>query len=79
MLAKKTFDATAIGGIGTMTMSSLVSVGVGADESGYERFAAEVAQLEAMEQQGKVRVEFRHQESSTGKRYVDLVRFTRLT
>lgn len=79
MLAKKTFDATSIGSMGTMTMSSLVSVGASADESGYERFAAEVAVLEEMEQQGKLRIDYRHQESSTGKRYVDLVRFTRLT
>lgn len=78
MLAKRTFEATPIGGLGTMSTSSLLSIGAGVDESGYERFAAEVAVLEAMEQDGLVRIEFRHRETSTGNRYIDLVRFTRL-
>lgn len=78
MLAEKTYEATPVGGVGTMTLAGLISVGSSADESGYERFAAEVASLEAMERDGKVRIQTRHQESGTGHHYVDIVRFTRL-
>lgn len=79
MLATKIYEATSIGAVGSMTMSGLVSVGVKADESGYERFAVEVAELEALEAEGKVRIDSRHRESATGRHYVDMVRFTRLT
>lgn len=78
MLAKKTYDATAVGSVGTMTLAGLVSVGSSPDESGYERFAAEVASLEALEREGKVRIDNMHQESGTGRRHVDIVRFTRI-
>lgn len=78
MLAKTTYEATAVGGVGTMTLTGLVSVGSSPDESGYERFAAEVASLEALERDGKVRIDDRHRESATGHRHLDMVRFTRL-
>lgn len=78
MLAKTTYDATAVGGVGTMTLAGLVSVGSGPDESGYERFAAEVTSLEALEREGKVRIDDRHRESTTGHRHIDMVRFIRL-
>lgn len=78
MLAQKTYDATAIGAIGTMTYGGMVAVGQVDDGAGYERFAAFVRDLEAMEGQGLVRIESKHRESTTGNRYVDLVRFTRL-
>jgi hypothetical protein len=32
-----------------------------------------------MEREGKVRIDYRHHESSTGQRHVDLVRITRLS
>lgn len=78
MLATKAYEETAIGAIGTMTFGGLISVGVSADDSGYERFATEVAALEEMERDGRVQIESRHHESSTGARHVDMVRFTRL-
>lgn len=78
MLAQKTYDATAIGAIGTMTYGGMAAVGQVDDGAGYERFAAFVRDLEAMEVQGLVRIESKHRESTTGNRYVDLVRFTRL-
>lgn len=73
-----TYDATAVGATGAMSMVGLISVGAPADDSGYERFASQVAVLEGLEQEGKIVITERHQESSTGKRYVDLVRFKKL-
>ncbi|WP_166485924.1 hypothetical protein [Rhodoferax ferrireducens] len=73
MLARKTYDATAIGAAGTMTYG-----GASQMDGGYERFATHIADLEAMEANGMVRIEYRHHESGTGDRHVDLVRFTRL-
>ena len=78
MLAQKTYDATAIGAIGTMTYGGMVAVGQVDDGAGFERFAKFADDLEAMERQGLVRIESRHFESQTGKRHVDMVRFTRL-
>lgn len=78
MLAQKTYNVTAIGAIGTMTYGGMVAVGQVDDGSGYERFATQVGDLEAMEHQGLVRIESRHFESQTGKRHVDMVKFTRL-
>jgi hypothetical protein len=78
MLAQKTYNATAIGAIGTMTYGGMVAVGQVDDRAGYERFDAFVGDLEAMERQGLVRIESKHLESGTGKRHVDMVRFTRL-
>jgi len=56
----------------------MVAVGQVDDGAGYERFATFVGDLEAMERQGLVRIESKHVESGTGKRDVDMVRFTRL-
>lgn len=78
MLAQKTYDATAVGAIGTMTYGGMIAVGRAADDSGYERFASFVADLEVMEAKGLVRIESRHHESQTGQRHIDQVRFTRL-
>ena len=78
LLAQKTYNETVIGGVGTMTYGGMVSVGLVDDGSGYESFAAFVRDLEAMERQGLVRIESKHLESQTGKRHVDMVRFTRL-
>lgn len=80
MIAQKLYSNTAIGAVGTMTYGGVVSVGAGVpdQESGYQRFATQIAELETMEINGLVRIDFRHHESSTGKRNIDLVRFTRL-
>lgn len=80
MIAQKVYNSTAIGGMGTLTATSEVSVGAGSPdaESGYQRFAAQVAELETMELNGLLRIDLRHPENGTGKRYIDLVRFTRL-
>lgn len=78
MLAKKTYDATPVGAIGTMTYGGMVAVGQVAGATGYERFASFVADLKSMEVQGLVRIESLHHESQTGKRNIDMVKFTRL-
>lgn len=78
MLTEETYGATAIGSVGTMTFVGMVSIGAPSDESGYQRFAEEVAVLESMEAQGLVQIIFRHQENMSGHNYVDVVRFTRL-
>lgn len=78
MLAQKTYDATAVGAVGTMTHGGMIAVGQAADDAGYERFASFVADLEAMENQGLVRIESRNHESQTGQNHIDQVRFTRL-
>lgn len=62
-----------------MTYGSIISVGgINDPIKGYESFADEVAILEDMEAQGLVDITYRHNESSTGKKHLDLVRFTRL-
>jgi len=42
------------------------------------RFQNEVAELEILAQEGRIRIDDRHPENSSGHRYVDSVRFTRL-
>jgi len=44
----------------------------------YERFKGEVEELEQMENAGLVKITLRHHEQTTGRRYVDLVRFRKL-
>lgn len=78
MIANKVYESTAIGKVGTMTYGGQVSVGAQDNESGYQRFAAQVAELEMMESKGLLSIDERHHESSTGNRNIDLVRFTRL-
>ena len=79
MLAEKTYQATSVGATGTMTYGGLVAVGLGPDPiAGYEAFAVELAKMEGMENQGLVTITYRHRESQTGKKYVDVFRFTRL-
>lgn len=71
--AKKTYLATAVGDVGTMTYGGPTN---GLAE--YERFANEVGVLEGMEDQRVIEITFRHRESQTGYRFVDIVRFKRL-
>ena len=79
MLAEQIYNATAVGAAGTMTHGGLITVGVGPDPiAGYEAFASEVEKMEGMEDQGFVTITYRHYESQTGKKYVDVLRFTRL-
>ncbi len=80
MIVQKIYSSTPIGAGGVLNSSALVSVGAGAPdkESAYQRFAAQVAELEVMEREGLLRIDERHRESGTGQRHVDLVRFTRL-
>ncbi len=79
MLAKKTYLATAIGGTGTMSYSGMTSFGSGgAPDAVYEAFAVEFAELEDMESQGLVTITYRHEESQTGKHYMDLVKFLKI-
>jgi len=42
------------------------------------RFQNEVAELENLELEGRIRIDERHRESFSGYRYVDTVRFMRL-
>lgn len=80
MITQKVYNSTIVGGVGTMTYGGDVSVGPGDqdNESGYQRFDAQVAELKTMESIGLLRIDYCHRESSTGKRFIDLVRFTRL-
>jgi hypothetical protein len=82
VIAQKTYAATAIGGSGTMTFARGAVTGPGASavplSEQYLRFAGEVTGLEAMEAQGLLKIDFVHRESTTGSRYVDIVRFTRI-
>jgi hypothetical protein len=71
MLATKAYDATAVGSTRTIAMADLFTLGARTDAAGYERFAQ-------MEIEGKLKIDLRHPETSTGKRYTDMVRFTRL-
>ncbi len=78
MLATNAYDATAVGANRTITMADLVALGARTDAAGYVRFAQEIELLEQMEIEGKLKIDWRHPETSTGKRYTDMVRFTRL-
>lgn len=79
MLAEHSYKVTAVGATGTMTYGGGLSVGVAPDPiAGYEAFAEEVAKMEGMEDRGFVTITYRHRESQTGKKYVDVLRFTRL-
>ncbi len=73
MLVKKIYEETAVGAVGTLTYG-----GVSNDAEEYEAFADHVADLESMEGAGLVQIIYRHRESTTGSRFVDLVQFTRL-
>ncbi len=79
MLAQLTYKKTAVEAQGTMAHGGLTTVGTPPDPiAGYEAFADEVAKVGAMEAQSLVAITYRHQESQTGKKYVDVLRFTRL-
>lgn len=79
MSAQTEYSKTPIGGSGTMTYGGKENVGIGAKdkEIGLQEFSVQIAELEMMELNGLVRIDFRHPEAGTGKRYIDLVRFTR--
>lgn len=79
-IAIKTYEATEIAATGALTYSAEVFVGPsGSDkETGYQRFAAEVEELEALEDGGKIEITNRHHESQSGNRYVDHVQFKKL-
>ena len=79
MLATKSYGATVVGSTRTITMADLVAPSARADTAAYERFAKEIELLEQLEIEGKLKIDWRHTETSTGKRYTDMVRFTRLT
>ncbi|AOZ04335.1 hypothetical protein BKK81_33735 (plasmid) [Cupriavidus sp. USMAHM13] len=74
------YEKTPVGS--TMLISATPEVIAGGGESAphahLERFAALVADLEALEQQGKVKIILRHRENQTGQQFVDLLRFQRL-
>lgn len=71
--AKNAYLATPVGDVGTIAYGGSTN---GLAE--YERFANEVAVLEGMEDQRVIEITFRHHESQTGHRFVDIVKFTRL-
>jgi hypothetical protein len=73
MLAQDTYEATAPGHTGTIRFSGKTD-----DVEAWEDFAVEVRVIEHMVRQGLLTVSFRHVESQTGRRHVDMVTFTRL-
>jgi hypothetical protein len=61
----------AIGAQGTISPA-------GTSESFLEAFRNDIAELEAMEADGEVEITYRHTEATSGRKYVDLIRFRRL-
>jgi hypothetical protein len=57
-------------------------IGVGeplSNQAALERFKSVIAELEKLEADGKIRILERHVESQTGHRYVDRVKFERIS
>jgi hypothetical protein len=75
-IAKEIYDKMAINQEQPIVMTS--GVGHADVYEPYERFKGVVEELERMEDAGLVSVTLRHNEQTTGRRYVDLVRFRKL-
>lgn len=73
MLAQDTCDATAPGDTATIRFDGSTD-----DLEAWEDFAVQVRVIDHMVRQGLLTIGFRHVETQTGRRYVDMVTFTRL-
>lgn len=76
--ARKLYETAPIGSVITFNVASLVAAGSQIGEDAYAKFSAEIDVLTTLVDQGLVEIMFRHHESSTGKRHIDLVKFRRL-
>ncbi len=70
-IAKKVVEKTVIGETGTIGPDSH-------SEEHLERFHDVVKQFDSLEKQGQLKISYKHKESSTGNKYVDLIKFVRL-
>ena len=79
-LAKTVYARTAVGSKGSFECGHGLTVGPIRNDQfgGYERFAAEVVELQRMATHGLVRIDSMRHESGTGRRFIDHVIFTRL-
>lgn len=72
-IASMLYKDTAVG-----ASAWLIYGGASTDPGAREQFAGQIRELEAMEREGLVRITLRKEESQTGSRHVDRVRFDRL-
>jgi hypothetical protein len=78
-IGKEIYDRTNVAEVGTAVASTGVTVGGNSSPfEPFERFHRVINELEQLEQAGLISITERHQETSTGKRYIDLIRFRKL-
>lgn len=79
-MGRDSYGSAKIGGIGSVVASTGVTVGIGGSVfEPYERFKDVIEELEQLELAGLVTITDKHLETSTGQRYVDIIRFRRLS